>query len=100
MNPMRPEYLAAIERLLDNFDWERVLCVMKALGWKYGSDGHPPTYNEMRKLAKELLGRAVCSEEHPYSSTSGGLKAESHCPGHIALYCVVESAEEDFSCLL
>lgn len=45
----------AIENILDNFDFDRVKEVMKALNWTWYDSEEPPTFNKLYKSAEKYL---------------------------------------------
>ena len=78
-----------IEYILDNFDFEAVKETMVALDWKWGSPGHIPSFNELRRTAKEQL---QCAARSGYVAT-GGFEAELLQESVLRLSFVVESLE-------
>ncbi len=79
-----------IEEVLDAFDFDYVKKIMMFLDWKWGAgaDAYIPSYNELRRTAKQLLedtylqGRCV----------TGGLEAEDS-DGILRLVFIVTQSE-------
>jgi hypothetical protein len=78
-----------IEDILDEFDFQRVQTVMKALDWKYwNSDQSPPTIGELRKMSRSLLNRVYHTEDSAdYFTACGGFEVTRNMyPGDTKKY--------------
>ena len=62
-----------IKFILEDFDFERVRKVMKALDWKYDREKGIPTIKQLKSVARAALKNV--SEERPIVSM-GGFEAE------------------------
>lgn len=79
-----------IETILDEFDFCKVEKVMQALDWKWVQTNNAvPSIGDMRRMARELLGRAVldCGESTDWATSCGGFVAQVHqYPGNSKKY--------------
>lgn len=70
-----------VQNIMECFDFEKCLEVMKFLNWTWGNDFHTPSLNEMREEAEKRLRDAISyaktiqEKNTPCYSSSGGFKA-------------------------
>ena len=72
-----------ISEVIENFDFNKVKIVMRALDWRWGENYREPTYIELIKEATLRLKDAVnqlkdSNGEDIYFSASGGFKAQAY----------------------
>lgn len=89
---------AKAESIMSSFDFPRVMKVMKALNWRYGSSA--PSLWMIMNTAKDLLDK-LCENvkknpEEPYQYVaSGGFKASYFAYGELTLEFVASEASEE-----
>lgn len=77
----------AIEKIMNNFDFERVHNVMLHLNWEWYYEG-VPSIKELKRIAKHLL-EEVC--ENKWSSTgTGGFFVYRAAKGILTLHFSIE----------
>lgn len=53
-----------INYILQHFDWDRTLTMMKSVNWKYGLPGNPVEMHDIIDTASGLLERAATRHDH------------------------------------
>jgi hypothetical protein len=88
-----------IDRIIRNFDWDRVLVTMRVLDWKWhiGSETRLPTLEDLQGMARKLL-REVASDPEHRPNGSGGLLVQVDEERQLELLFVVTGYAEDLLC--
>lgn len=77
-----------IEEIIENFDFGKVMIVMKRLNWKYSGDQISPTEPQLIETAKYVLNNAISlrldeyNQVHhdiPIMASTGGFEAFAYC---------------------
>lgn len=76
----------SIKEIMDNFDFEKVHRVMRALGWEWRDFG-TPTIEEIKKVAEELLNDTIALN---HGRLGGGFRTELYDNDYLGLSFVVE----------
>lgn len=88
----------SIDRVMNDFDFDRILQVMQLLGWRYGGpDGvmYQPDLEDIRRAARQRLSEVLSQQgDGTKFSKSGGFLAVKHL-GFLSLSFVVESSSPD-----
>lgn len=81
-----------IDEILDNFDFERCLIAMNALGWKYHDVVALDSLDLKKKARGLLLSCIKCLDTSNFYASSGGFDAE-RVGDDLSLRFVVERGE-------
>ncbi len=94
MSEVQKKDRKAVDEIMGNFDFHRVLEAATALNWKY--QGIPVTLDGLRRCALENL-LTITQEGSPYiSSSTGGFVAERRGPQiHLNFQISNQTAYED-----
>jgi hypothetical protein len=89
--------MGAIQKIVENFDFETVHKVMVALNWKWGegNDAHIPSIDELRESATNYLKQTKKAKSKHYSVGSGGFVATRWC-NNLSLSFYATTWDEDF----
>jgi enoyl-CoA hydratase/carnithine racemase len=86
-----------IDKVMDNFDFGRVVKTMQALDWNWIDEG-VPSESEVRKEARRLLkqiSNAILSEPTSYSIATGGFCATRFSDGELRLQFIVSEYDTE-----
>lgn len=85
--------MSELEKVLREFDFEKVHKVMTALDWTY-SNGEIPDVDELRKTAEDVLKTAIkirkTEKDIKAVCSTGGFTGKCSKKGHLTLMFVVE----------
>lgn len=85
---MTAKYEEQIERILDNFDFDKVKKVMECLEWAYIGEDDPPSHRKLIKMAEDVL-KSVSEKEDINECSCGGFVAKKEA-GELALFFQIE----------
>lgn len=66
-----------ISLILERFDFEKVRAIMQLLKWKWSGSEEPPTLQQLRQSASDLM-TALLVYDSPVKISSGGFVAEKY----------------------
>ena len=66
-----------IDKIINNFDFEKVHEVMNFLGWEWHPLNKVPSIDELKKQARELLEQ-ICAEPDIHNISTGGFEVILH----------------------
>lgn len=95
---LTPQQRAAINKVLQRFDFGMAAAIMRVAGWKYAGSGFPGA-KHLRETARELL-EGVARTGDDYHAT-GRLRASRACDGSLEVFTLTfepieESAEVNY----
>ena len=61
----------AIKKIIKNFDFEKISCVMELLNWQWASCGSVPSVTQLKAEAERLLKKVSKSKKFTEVSTGG-----------------------------
>lgn len=90
-----------IEFILENFDFAKVVMVMRTLDWSWamaGGKSAVPSVEDLKDKSRKLLEKVVSEKaDHVHSIETGGLKATCYPSGYLYLEFVLESESGAFA---
>lgn len=98
---MSDKFEGQIEFILKNFDFSKVVRVMRVLDWAWAMGGGVnavPSVEDVKKNARKLLEKVASEQaDHVHSIETGGLQATSYPSGYLELEFVIESESGVFA---
>jgi hypothetical protein len=93
------DYLHKVDSILDEFDFDKVRTVMKALNWTYFDSEEVPTISRIYRMARSLLISAYTAEpSQEWSTACGGFEVTRYMyPGDTEKYVTLKFVVTEWS---
>lgn len=93
------DYLHKVDSILDEFDFDKVRTVMKALNWTYFDSTEVPTISRIYRMARNLLIAAYAAEPSPeWATACGGFEVTRYMyPGDTEKYVTLKFVVTEWS---